>query len=186
GGPAAHATSTPRDGTPEDRQSGRARQRLAARQPRRTQASERGGGRPAAQVYQEARASGQPAMSNHDYEAAKNAFDAAQRIKPLPPEMQSLYDQAMQQSAKLEGARALFKERKYQDAIAALAPLEQTDPQNASIKRMITDAHFNLGAQALQNERLPDAMRDFDEVLKANPNDEQARRSRTLAERYNG
>ena len=47
------------------------------------------GGRPAAQVYQEALVSGQTAMSNHDYEAAKNAFDAAQRIKPLPPEMQS-------------------------------------------------------------------------------------------------
>src|SRR5437764_5581217 len=175
-----------RDVKPDDPQHDHALQMIADLQQKKTQASELVGGRPAAQVYQEALASGQTAMSNHDYEAAKNAFDAAQRIKPLPPEMQSLYDQAMQQSAKLEGARALFKERKYQDAIAALAPLEQTDPQNASIKRMITDAHFNLGAQALQNERLPDAMREFDEVLKANPNDEQARRSRTLAERYNG
>jgi len=51
---------------------------------------------------------------------------------------------------------------------------------------MITDAHFNLGAQALQSERTADAIREFDEVLKADPNDELARRSRILAERYNG
>ena len=100
--------------------------------------------------------------------------------------MQALYDQASQQAAKLDGARALFKERKFQDAITSLEQLAQSDPQNASIKRMITDAHFDLGAQALQNERIPDAIREFDEVLKNDPNDELARRSKTLAERYNG
>jgi tetratricopeptide (TPR) repeat protein len=175
-----------RDVKSDDPQHDRALQMIADLQQKKTQASELINGRPAAQVYQEALASGQNAFNNHDYEAAKNAFDAAQRIKPLPPDMQALYDQATQQSAKLEGAKALFKERKYQDAIAALEPLAAADPQNASIKRMITDAHFNLGAQALQNERLPDAMKEFDEVLKADPSDELARRSRTLAERYNG
>ena len=100
--------------------------------------------------------------------------------------MQALYDQASQQAAKLDGARALFKEQKFQDAITSLEQLAQSDPDNASIKRMITDAHFNLGALALQNERLPEAIKEFDEVLKRDPNDELARRSRTLAERYNG
>ena len=170
----------------DDPQHDRALQMIADLQQKKTQASELVNGRPAAEVYQEALTNGQTAFNNHDYEAAKNAFDAAQRIKPLTPDMQSLYDQALQQSAKLEGAKGLFKERKYQDAIVALMQLEQTDPQNASIKRMITDAHFNLGAQALQNERLPEAMKEFDEVLKADPNDEQAKRSRALAERYNG
>jgi hypothetical protein len=51
---------------------------------------------------------------------------------------------------------------------------------------MIADAHFNLGAMALQEERIPDAIREMDEVLKVNPNDELARRSRELALRYNG
>jgi hypothetical protein len=51
---------------------------------------------------------------------------------------------------------------------------------------MITDAHFNLGAEALQTERTADAIREFDEVLKVSPNDELARRSRDLAARYDG
>jgi len=51
---------------------------------------------------------------------------------------------------------------------------------------MLIAAHFDLGATALQEERLPDAMREFDEVLKSDPNDELAKRSHTLAERYSG
>ena len=51
---------------------------------------------------------------------------------------------------------------------------------------MVIDAHFNLGAAALQEERLPDAMKEFDEVLKLDPNDELAKRSKELAVRYNG
>jgi tetratricopeptide (TPR) repeat protein len=170
----------------DDPQHDRALQMIADLQQKKAQASEMVGGRPAAEVYQEGLASGRTAFEAHDYEAAKKAFDAAARIKPLPPDMQALYDQATQQAAKLDGARALFKEQKFQDAIISLEQLAQSDPENASIKRMITDAHFNLGAQALQNERLPEAMKEFDEVLKRDPNDELARRSRTLAERYNG
>ena len=175
-----------RDVKPDDPQHDKALQMIADLQQKKAQASELVAGRPAEEVYQEALAKGKTAFATHDYEAAKTAFDTAARIKPLPPDMAALYDQASQQSAKLQGAKALFNERKYQDAINALVQLAQTDPENASIKRMVTDAHFNLGAQALQNERLPEAIQEFDEVLKIDPNDVLARRSRTLAERYNG
>ena len=47
-------------------------------------------------------------------------------------------------------------------------------------------AHFNNGAVALQEERTADAIRELDEVLKVNPNDEIAKRSRDLAARYDG
>jgi len=170
----------------DDPQHDKALQMIADLQKKKAQASEMVGGRPAAEVYQEALASGKAAIDAHDYEAAKKAWDTAARIKPLPPDMQALYDQAAQQAAKLDGARALFKEQKFQDAITSLEQLAQSDRENASIKRMITAAHFNLGAQALQNERLPEAIKEFDEVLKRDPNDELARRSKTLAERYNG
>jgi tetratricopeptide (TPR) repeat protein len=100
--------------------------------------------------------------------------------------MKALYDSASQQVAKLEGAKTLFKEQRYQDALTSLLALQQQDPQNQSIKRMISDAHFNLGAIALQEERLPDAIREFDEVIKIDPSDELAKRSKSLAERYNG
>ena len=100
--------------------------------------------------------------------------------------MQLLYDTASQQVAKLEGAKALFNERRYQEALTNLQALQQQDPQNASIKRLVTDAHFNLGAVALQEEKLDDASREFGEVLKIDPNDELAKRSKAFAERYSG
>ena len=159
---------------------------IADLQKKKAQSAEMVEGRPAAVVYQENLAAGQQAFAAHDYDAAKKAFDAAVRIKPLPPDVAPLYEQASQQVGKLDAAKSLFKEQKYADAVSNLQMLLAADPQNRSIARLITDAHFNLGAQALQSERTADAIREFDEVLKADPNDELAKRSRILAERYNG
>ena len=137
-------------------------------------------------AYQESLASAKALFDSRDYDAAKKAFDTAARVKPLPPDMQALYDQASQQVSKLQGAKQLFDEQRYQDALTNLQSLQQQDPQNASIRRLIADAHFNLGATDLQNEKLADAAREFGEVLAVDPNDDLARRSKALAERYNG
>ncbi|HEX6161186.1 MAG TPA: tetratricopeptide repeat protein [Thermoanaerobaculia bacterium] len=143
-------------------------------------------GIPAAQFYDQKIAAARAALDAHDYSSAKRAFEDAQRVKPLPPDLKPLYDAASQQVAKLGAARTLFTEGRYQDAITSLQPLLEQDPQNQNIRRMIVDAHFNMGATALQNEQTQDAIREFDEVLKTDPNDELARRSRELAVRYDG
>ncbi|MFP5245237.1 MAG: tetratricopeptide repeat protein [Thermoanaerobaculia bacterium] len=143
-------------------------------------------GVPAAQYYDQQLAAARAAFAAHDYAAAKAALDKAQTVKALPADLKAQYDAAAQQVAKLDAAKSLFTEKKYTEAIGNLQQLLEQDPQNQNIHRMITDAHFNLGATALQEERLSDAMREFDEVLKANPNDELARRSRDLAIRYDG
>ena len=186
GGKYDQAIALLRDVRADDPLHDRALGMIADLQKKRAQAAETVDGRPAAVVYQEGLTQGKTALDAHDYEGAKRAFESAQRVKPLPPDMKALYDTASQQVAKLDSAHALFKERKFQDALTSLQQLQQQDPQNQNIARLIVDAHFNLGAMALQEERLPDAMREFDEVLKADPNDEVAKRSRTLAERYNG
>lgn len=170
----------------DDPQHDHALEMIADLQHRKAQASEMINGRPASVVFDENLTAGRAAFEQHDYDRAKAAFDAAARIKALPPDVRQMYDTAAQQVAKLEGAKSLFKEQKYADAITNLQALAQADPQNASVKRMLTDAHFNLGAVALQEEKTGDAMREFDEVLKSDANDELARRSRTLADRYNG
>lgn len=180
------AVAALQDVKPDDPQHDKALQMMADLQQKKSQASEAVAGRPAAAVYQEALAAGKAAFDAHDYDASKKAFDTAARVKPLPPDMKALYDTASQQVTKLEGAKTLFKEQRYQDALTNLQSLEQQDPQNQSIKRLINDAHFNLGAVALQEERLDEAAREFDEVLKRDPTDELARRSKALAERYNG
>jgi tetratricopeptide (TPR) repeat protein len=175
-----------RDVKPSDPQHDKALEMIADLQHKKAQAAEMVGGRPSAIVYEESIAAGRVAYDGHDYDAAKTAFDTAARIKPLPADVSVMYAAASQQVAKLDAAKALFNEQKYQDAIANLDPLLQADPQNQSIRRLITNAHFNLGAIALQEERLPDALHQFDEVLKNDPNDELAKRSRTLADRYSG
>jgi tetratricopeptide (TPR) repeat protein len=143
-------------------------------------------GIPAAQYYDQKVEAGKLMFASHDYAGAKKAFEDAQRVKPLPADVKAQFEAASQQMAKLDAAKALFNERKFTEAIANLQPLHESDPQNVAIQRMITDAHFNLGASALQEERIPDAIREFDEVLKVTPNDEVAKRSRDLAVRYDG
>jgi tetratricopeptide (TPR) repeat protein len=171
---------------PSDPQHDKALEMIADLQHKKSQAAQMINGRPASVVYEESVAAGRAAFDAHDYETAKTVLDTAARIKPLPPDLAAMYTTASQQASKLEVAKALFKERRFQDAVTNLDPLLQADPQNQSIRRMLIAAHFDLGATALQEDKLPDAMREFDEVLKSDPNDELAKRSRTLAERYSG
>ena len=168
------------------RQHDRALVMIGDLQHKKTQAAEMIEGRPASAFYQEQVAAGRSAFESHDYDRAKKAFESALRVRALPADAKQMYDTASLQSAKLDSAKALFNERKYQDAATNLQQLLQQDPQNQSIRRMILDAHFNLGATALQEERLPDAIKEFDEVLKTDPTDDLAKKSRELAVRYNG
>lgn len=169
---------------PADPQHDKALEMIADLQNKKAQAASLINGRPAAVVFDESLAAGRAAIEQHDYDAAKTAFDTAARIKPLPADAATMFAAASQQVAKLEGAKNFFNEQRYQDAIGNLGPMLQADPQNQSIKRMLVGAHFNLGATALQEEHMPDALREFDEVLRIDPDDEAAKRSRTLAERY--
>ena len=172
---------------PNDPQHDRALEMIAEFQAKKSSAAQMIDGRPAAVFYQEQLAIARQAFDAHDYVAAKAAWEQAMRVQPqLPPDIKPDYDVAAQQVQKLATAKTLFAERKYADALTGLAALQAQDPENQNIRRMIIDAHFNLGATALQEERMPDAIAAFGEVLKLNPQDELAKRSRELAERYNG
>jgi tetratricopeptide (TPR) repeat protein len=143
-------------------------------------------GIPAQQYYDDKIAAAQTAFEAHDYIGAKTAFEQAMRAKPLTPELKTTYDAAVQQAQKLDAAKALFGERRYTEALASLQPLLEQDPENQNIRRLMVDAHFNLAATALQEERTSEAIKEFDEVLRVDPNDELAKRSRDLAQRYEG
>ncbi|HEX7418294.1 MAG TPA: hypothetical protein VF505_00315, partial [Thermoanaerobaculia bacterium] len=166
------AIATLQDIKPGDTQYDKALVMIADLQQKKARASAVVEGRPAGSYFDENVAAGRLAFQSHDYVSAKKAFEQAMRVKPLPIDVKAPYELASQQVAKLEGARTLFTERKYQDVITSLQPLMLQDPQNKNIQRMIIDSHFNLGAAALYDERLPDARREFEEVLKSDPNDE--------------
>lgn len=143
-------------------------------------------GIPVDQFFDQKLAAARTAFEAHDYAVAKAAFEDATRAKALPPDAKEQYDITVQQVAKLNSAKALFTERKYNDAITNLQSLLEQDPQNMAIQRLISDAHFNNGAIALQEERTADAMREFDQSLRIQPEDESAKRARDLAARYDG
>ena len=171
---------------PGDAQYDSALQMIADLQQRKATSASAVDGKPAAQYYDENLAAGRAAMTAGDFVAAKKAFDNAATVKPLPPDVKTAYDNAAAQVSRLATAHQLFAERKYQDVINALQPVLEREPGNRNVQRMITDAHFNLGATALKEERLQDAVREFDIVLRSEPGDELAKRSRELAQRYEG
>ena len=171
---------------PGDPQHDRALVMIADLQQKKTKSAQLIDGKPAAQYYEERLAAARAAFDQHDYATAKTAFEEAQRVKPLPPDVKPQYDMSAERVSKLDAAKALFAEQKYSEAISNLQPLLVEDPKNANVQRMIVDAHFNLGAKALQEARTGEAVREFEEVLKVSPNDELAKRSRDLAQRYDG
>lgn len=141
-------------------------------------------GRPALEVFQELLQQGQIAFAARDFIQAKAFFQRAASIRPLPAEVRPTYQSALQQVAKLDSALALFKEGNYGNAIDVLQGLSQSDPENLNIRQLLNNAHFNLGVIALREENLEEAIAQFDSVLQTSPADEQARRSRDIAARY--
>jgi tetratricopeptide (TPR) repeat protein len=174
------------DVKPEDPQHDAAVVMIADLQHKKSQSASLIDGKPTGQFFSDQVNAGRAAYDAHDFDGAKRAFEQAMRVRALPPDVKPLYDTSAQQVAKLDAAKSLFKEHRFADALGNLEQLKLQDPQNKNIDRMIIDAHFNVGANALQEERLPDAMKEFDEVLKLDPNDELAKRSKELAVRYNG
>ena len=171
---------------PDDPQHDKALEMIADLQQKKAKSGETISGMSPDEYFATKVAAAQAAIAANDFAGAKAAFDDARKVKPLPADMQALYDRAVDKVNNLDAAKALFAERKYADALASLQPLLAEDPQNQNIRRMINDAHFNLGVTALQEEKVDEAVRAFDEVLKVAPNDEIAKRSRELALRYEG
>ena len=129
-------------------------------------------------------AAGKNAFETHDYVAAKQAFERASTIQQLPSDASTMFSSATQQVAKLDAARVLFREGNYAQAIVDLEALQVLDPASPNIKQLLSDAHFDLGRNALVEERVKDAAAEFEKVLANNPNDEIAQKSHDLAVRY--
>jgi len=171
---------------PDDPQHDRALELISEFKNKKTQASGMIDGRPPTEVWNDLTTKGRAAFQASDFVTAKESLEKANGIKPLPPDLKSMFDTASSQVAKLDSALVLFKTGNYTDAITTLEALLQQDPQNKNIQKLLANAHFNSGVVALQEERLPEAITSFDRVLKANPNDEIAKRSKEIAGRYEG
>lgn len=153
---------------------------------RRAEAAGTIDGRPAAQVFAEQVEAGRRAFATGDYMAARDALARAAEIQSLPPEIQPMLDQATQKVAMLENARALLRDGRWQDAAAALQELRQQDPGNQNVQAMLVASHFNRGVTSLRNGETDAAGEAFRDALALNGNDELAKRSLDLANKYRG
>jgi len=141
-------------------------------------------GRPTGEVFDELLVKARGALDSFDFVSAKKLYEDAAAIRPLPPDVKPFYETASQQVAKLDSAMVLFKEGKYRDALVVLQGLSTENPRNQNIRQLLVNAHFNIGKAALEAENMPEAAASFDEVLKANPEDVLAKRSREIVTRY--
>jgi len=143
-------------------------------------------GRPPAEVFQERIENARRLFGEKNYLGAKEAYESASAIQQLSPDDQTTYQAAVSQAAKLDAATVLFTEGRYADAITTLETLLAEDPENLSIRLLMSNAYFNLGRLGLERENLKAAAENFEKVLAYNPDDEIAKRSRDLALRYDG
>jgi tetratricopeptide (TPR) repeat protein len=141
-------------------------------------------GRPMDEVFAERLANARAAYEAHDYTSANDWFEKAAEIRPVSVDFKPMVETAAMQVAQLENAVIQFKEGNFLQAIANADTLLQQNPDNKNALAILADAHFNLGALALQEERMKDAIAEFDQVLQIRPDDELAKRSRDLAVRY--
>lgn len=171
---------------PDDPQHDRALQLIAEFKNKKAQSSAVVDGRPATEVWNDLTTKGRTAFAASDFLTAKQNLEKAHGMKPLPADLKAMLDSAALQVAKLDSALVLFKTGNYTDAITTLEALLLGDPQNTNIQQLLANAHFNSGVVALQEEKLTVAVAEFDRVLRSNPSDEIAKRSKEIATRYEG
>jgi tetratricopeptide (TPR) repeat protein len=171
---------------PTDPQHNRALELIAEYKKQSAQKSNLIDGRPPGEVFQERVERARAMFAQKNYLGAKDMFESAAAVQQLSPDDHATYQAAVSQAAKLDAANVLFAEGRYADAITTLETLLAEDPENLSIRLVMSNAYFNMGRAALERDNLQAAAKSFEWVLKYNPEDEIAKRSRELAIRYEG
>lgn len=142
------------------------------------------GGRPVNQVRDEFLTQAREAFAAEDYVAAKSAFEEAAKLKPLDPADREMYETSSRQVSKLDAASTLFAQGSYAEAAEELNRILTAEPDNVNARKMLVNAHFNLGVMALRNSNLSAAADEFRFVLEQTPDDTIARRSLEIAQTY--
>jgi tetratricopeptide (TPR) repeat protein len=82
---------------------------------------------------------------------------------------------ALAANPKVADANAKVKAGKYEEAIAALEPLQKASPKDAEVTAALVNAHLKYGDYFMYNEQLPPrqkyrpALRQYRTVLKYEP-----------------
>jgi TolB protein len=154
------------------------------------------------QLAQEHYALGLAHLEARDYELAIAEFELAMRYNSNLPDLgrrlQETKELALAQltptsETRLDAATLLYRQAvphyeggNLAQAVAVLEELRGLDPdyQHENVTTMLTTAHYQLGLNAVQENRLDEANEHFEAVLVLNPEDEKAQDQLNLLNLY--
>ena len=113
-------------------------------------------------------------------------FAQAAAIAPLDGTAADLAQDAGRQLAPLDEQIRLYKQGEWAAAVPSLWKIQNREPQNRDVARLIVDSYYNLGVRELQRELPSDAAAHFKEALTLAPADPDLRRLAEFADAYSG
>ncbi len=120
-----------------------------------------------------------------------NLYDARTRLleaKELVEAQVTPTSETRQGAAKLlyEGAAGYYESGKLEQSVAALDELRglDADYQRQNVDTMLATAHYQLGLDAVAEDRLQEAISHFEAVLAVKPGDEDSQNQLNLADLY--
>lgn len=140
-------------------------------------------GRPAGVVFNEYREKAYNAYKQKDYATAEEYYKKAQEIKPLSFEDKSFYEDVQKILNQINSAKNYATAGNYEQAISILKPIYDEE-KILQAKELLILSNYNLGVQKLKEENLEEAYKYFKEVVKIDPEDEEAIKNLKFIERY--
>jgi tetratricopeptide (TPR) repeat protein len=115
---------------------------------------------------------GRQAFENGAYPQASAALEKTLEFNPACPDCRSLIDQSrqkMQAVGQRDQAVMLFREKKYEAAIASFEILARADPQDTEIRGYLAKAHYQQGLIWFDKEDYLKARDAFQTAIKYDP-----------------
>ncbi|MEJ5166189.1 MAG: tetratricopeptide repeat protein, partial [Thermoanaerobaculia bacterium] len=140
-------------------------------------------GRPAGVVFEEYRSKAYNAYKQKDYATAEEYYKKAQEIKPLSFEDKSFYEDVQKILNQVNSAKNYATSGNYEQAISILKPIYEEE-KILQAKELLVLSNYNLGVQKLKEENLEEAYKYFREVIRIEPQDEEALKNIKFIERY--
>ena len=115
---------------------------------------------------------------------ASALYTQAAAVSPLPAEVSAERAAVDAALAPYKAAMDLFRQEDWEFALPALWRLREADPGNPDLTRLLVDAYYNLGVQALQRDAVSEARTQFKEASALLPSQSELQRLERFTEIY--
>jgi tetratricopeptide (TPR) repeat protein len=124
------------------------------------------------------------AYGERSYLMAADRYSKAAALAALePPDAESFAD-AKRQIEPLRTYVEMYQQHDWQFMLRPLWDMHDKDPGNRDVNRLLADANYNMGVQALQRSDMKAAAESFQDALSVAPDDPALRRHLQFAKTY--